>query len=94
MLDWVCLLVLIWTSFLPVRDSSHTPFDSVQGFVHLVIDLLVGGLDECQRFGGQSEVSWRGDVLFFVSLVEIVEIGMRVGSCDENACNEKSDSCE
>ena len=62
----------------------------------MVIDLLVGGLDERQRLGGQSEVSRRGDVLFFVSLVEveIVEIGMRVGSCDENACDEKSDSCE
>ena len=62
----------------------------------MVVDLLVGGLDERQRFGGQSEVSRRGDVLFFVSLVEveIVEIGMRVGSCDENACDEKSDSCE
>ncbi len=62
----------------------------------MVIDLLVGGLDERQRFGGQSEVSRRGDVLFFVSLVEveIVEIGMRVGSCDENACDEKSNSCE
>ena len=60
----------------------------------MVVDLLVGGLDERQCFGGQSEISWRGDVLFFVSLVEIVEIGMRVGSCDENACDEKSDSCE
>ena len=62
----------------------------------MVVDLLVGGLDERQRLGGQSEVSRRGDVLFFVSLVEveIVEIGMRVGSCDENACDEKSDSCE
>ena len=62
----------------------------------MVVDLLVGGLDERQRFSGQSEVSWRGDVLFFVSLVEveIVEIGMRVGSCDEDACDEKSDSCE
>ncbi len=62
----------------------------------MVVDFLVGGLDECQRFGGKSEVSRRGDVLFFESLVEveIVEIGMRVGSCDENACDEKSDSCE
>ncbi len=62
----------------------------------MVVDLLVGGLDECQRFGCQSEVSRRGDVLFLVILVEveIVEIGMRVGSCDENACDEKSDSCE
>ena len=62
----------------------------------MVVDLLVGGLDERQRLGGQSEVSRRGDVLFFVSLVsvEIVEIGMRVGSCDENACDKKCDSCE
>ncbi len=60
----------------------------------MVVDLFVGGLDERQRFGGQSEVSRRCDVWFFVSLVEIVEIGMRVGSCDENACDEKSDSCE
>ena len=62
----------------------------------MVVDLLVGGLDERQRFGGKSEVSRRGDVLFFVSLVEveIVEIGMWIGSCDENACDEKSDSCE
>ena len=62
----------------------------------MVIDLLVGGLDERQRFGGQGEVSRRGEVLFFVGLVEveIVEIGMWVGSCDENACDEKSDSCE
>ena len=62
----------------------------------MVVDFLVGGLDECQRFGGQGEVFRRGDVLFFLSLVEveIVDIGMRVGSCDENACDEKSDSCE
>ena len=60
----------------------------------MFVNVLVGGLDERQRFGGQSEVSWRGDVLLFVSLVEIVEIGMRVGSRDENTCDEKSDSCE
>ena len=74
----------------------HTSFDSVQGFVHLVVKVLVAGLDESQPFGGKSEVSRRGDVLFFVSLVEveIFEIGMRVGSCDENACDEKSDSCK
>ena len=62
----------------------------------MVVDLLVGGLDERQRFGGKSEVSRRGVVLFLASLVEveIVDIGMRVGSCDENACDEKSDSCE
>ena len=62
----------------------------------MFVNVLVGGLDERQRFGGKSEVPRRGDVLFLVSLVEveIVEIGMRVGSCDENACDEKSDSCE
>ena len=62
----------------------------------MVVKVLVAGLDESQPFGGKSEVSRRGDVLFFVILVEveIVEIGMRVGSCDENACDEKSDSCE
>ena len=56
----------------------------------------MGGLDESQLFGGESEVSWRSEVLLFVSLVEveIVEIGMRVGSCDEDACDEKSDGCE
>ena len=57
---------------------------------------FVAGLDGDQPFGGESEVSRRSDVLLFVSLVEveIVEIGMRVGSCDEDACDEKSDSCE
>ena len=58
---------------------------------------LVAGLDGGQSFGGESEVSWRkknGATGSIVSLVEvaIVEIGMRVGSCDEDACNEKSDS--
>ena len=62
----------------------------------MVVDVLVGGLDERQRFGGKREVFRRGDVLFCLSLVEveIVEIGMRVGSCDENACDEKPDSRE
>ncbi len=62
----------------------------------MVVKVLVAGLDEGQRLGGKSEVSRRGDVLFFVSLVEveIVEIEMRVGSCDEDACDEKSDGCE
>ena len=61
----------------------------------MFVNVLVGGLDERQPFGGKSEVR-RGDALFFVSLVEveIVEIGMRVGSCDEDACDEKSDGCE
>ena len=62
----------------------------------MVVKVLVAGLDESKPFGGKSEVSRRGDVLFFVSLVEveIVEIEMRVGSCDEDACDEKSDGCE
>ncbi len=62
----------------------------------MVVKVLVAGLDESQPFGGKSEVPRRGDVLFFVSLVEveIVEIGMWVGPCDEDACDEKSDGCE
>ena len=62
----------------------------------MVVKVLVAGLDESQSFGGESEVSRRSEVLLFVSLVEveIVEIGMRVGSCDEDACDEKSDGCE
>ncbi len=62
----------------------------------MVIKVFVAGLDENQPFGGESEVSWRSEVLLFVSLVEveIVKIGMRVGSCDEDACDEKSDGCE
>ncbi len=57
--------------------------------------VFVAGLDEGQPFGGESEVSWRGKFVLFVGLVEveIVEIGMRVGSCDEDACDKKSDSC-
>ncbi len=60
----------------------------------MVVKVLVAGLDESQPFGGESEVS--SEVLLVVSLVEveIVEIGMRVGSCDEDACDEKSDGCE
>ncbi len=62
----------------------------------MVVKVLVAGLDDSQPFGGESEVSRRSDVLLFVILVEveIVEIGMRVGSCDEDACDEKSDGCE
>ncbi len=62
----------------------------------MVVKVLVAGLDESQPFGGESEVPRRGDVLVFVSLVEveIVEIGMWVGSCDEDARDEKSDGCE
>ncbi len=62
----------------------------------MVVKVLVAGLDESQAFGGESEVSRRSEVLLFVGLVEveIVEIGMRVGSCDEDACDEKSDCRE
>ncbi len=62
----------------------------------MVIKVLVAGLDDSQPFGGESEFSRRREILFFVSFVEveIVEIGMRVGSCDEDACDEKSDGCE
>ena len=61
----------------------------------MLVKVFVAGLDEGQSFGGESEVFWRGEIVLFVSLVEveIVEIGMRVGSCDEDACDEKSDSC-
>ncbi len=60
---------------------------------------LVAGLDEGQSFGCESEVSGLGEVRFIgggVSLVEvvIVEIRMRVGSCNEDARDEKSDSCD
>ncbi len=56
---------------------------------------LVAGLNEGQSFGCKSEVPGRGEVGFIgtgVGLVEvvIVEIWMRVGSCDEDACDEKS----
>ena len=60
---------------------------------------FVAGLDGGQPFGGESEVSCRGEIGVIgssVSLVEvaIVMIGMRVGSCDEDACDEKSDGCD
>ena len=60
---------------------------------------FVAGLDGGQPFGGESEVSWRreiGALGRIVSLIEVamVEIGMRVGSCGEDACNEKSNSCD
>ena len=63
------------------------------------VKCLVAGLNEGQSFGCESEVSGRGKVGFIgagVSLVEavIVEIWMRVGSCNEDACDEKSDSCD
>ncbi len=62
----------------------------------MLVKVLVAGLDEGQCFGSESEVSWRNEIGLIVSLVEveIVEIGMRVGSCDEDACDEKSDSCD
>ena len=59
---------------------------------------FVAGLDGGQPFGGESEVSWRSEIVALgriVSLVEVamVEIGMRVGSCGEDACDEKSNGC-
>ncbi len=62
----------------------------------MVVKVLVAGPDESQPFGSESEVSGRSEVLLFVSLVEVetVEIGMQVGSCDEDACDKKSDGCE
>ena len=60
---------------------------------------FVAGLDGGQPFGGESEVSWQreiGALGRIVSLVEVamVEIGMQVGSCGEDACDEKSNSCD
>ena len=43
--------------FCQFRDPSHALLDFVQGFVHLFVDFLVGGLDKCQCLGGQSEVA-------------------------------------
>ena len=59
----------------------------------MLVEVFVAGLDEGQSFGGQSEVSWRSEIVLSVSVVEvaIVEIGKRVGSSDEDACDEKSD---
>ena len=76
----------------------HIFVDFVQGFVQLLVKGFVAGLDEGQSFGGESEVFCRGEIGAIgsiVSLVEvaIVEIGMRVGSCDEDACDKKSDGC-
>ena len=75
----------------------HIFVDFVQGFVQLLVKGFVAGLDGGQYFSGESEVSWRkeiGATGSMVSLVEvaIVEIGRRVGSCEEDACDEKSDS--
>ena len=60
---------------------------------------FVAGLDGGQPFGGESEVSWRSEIGppgRIVSFVEVamVEIGMRVGSCGEDACDEKSNGCD
>ncbi len=62
----------------------------------MLVKVLVAGLDEGQSFSSESEVSWRGEILLFISLVEveIVEIGMWVGSCEEEACDEKSDGSD
>ncbi len=78
---------------------SHILVDFVQGFVQLLVKGFVAGLDGGQSFGGESEVSWQSEIGAngsLVSLVEvaIVDIGMRVGSCDEDACDEKSDGCD
>ncbi len=56
---------------------------------------FVAGLNEGQSFGCEGEVPGRVEVGFIgsgVCLVEvvIVEIWMRVGSCNEDACDEKS----
>ncbi len=61
----------------------------------MLVKVFVVGLDEGQSFVGESEVSWRSEIVLFFSLVEveIVEIGMRVGSCDEDARDEKSNGC-
>ncbi len=77
----------------------HIFVDFVQGFVQLLVKGFVAGLDGGQFFGGESEVSWRKEIGApgsIVSLVEvaIVEIGMLVGSCDEDVCDEKSNSCD
>ena len=56
---------------------------------------FVAGLNERQCFSGESVISCRvavGCVGAGVGLVVVImEIWMRVGSCDENACSEKSD---
>ncbi len=56
---------------------------------------FVAGLNECQGFSGESVVSGRVEVCCVGTgvglVVVIVEICMRVGSCDENDCSEKPD---
>ncbi len=61
--------------------------------------VFVAGLDGGQPFSGESEISGGrniGALGRIVSLVEVamVEIGMRVGSCGEDACDEKSNGCD
>jgi ATP-dependent protease HslVU (ClpYQ) ATPase subunit len=56
-------------------------------------------LNEGQSFGCESEVTSQGEVGFIGAdvrsvVVEIAEIWVRVGSCNEDACDEKSDSCD
>ena len=73
--------------------------DSGQCFVQVRIKGLVAGLNEGQSFGCESGISGWGEVGFLgvgVSsvVVVIVEIWMRVGSCDEDACDEKPDGCD
>ena len=70
--------------------------DSGQCFVQVGVKGLIAGLNEGQSFGCESGVSGCRKVGFIgagVSLfvVVIVEIWMWVGSCDEDACGEKSD---
>ncbi len=53
----------------------------------------------CNSFGCESEITSRGEVGSIgddIRLVEVelVEIRVRVGSCKENACDKKSDSCD
>ncbi len=65
----------------------------------MVVKGLVVGSNDSQAFGCKSEVSGRGDVCRIdggVCLVEvvIVEICMRVGSCDDDACDKKSNGCK
>ncbi len=65
----------------------------------MCVEGLIAGLNEGQSFGCKREVSGRGEVGSFGSgvslvVVVIVEIWMRVGSCDEDACDEKPDGCD
>ena len=60
---------------------------------------LIASLNEGKSFGCESEVTSRGevgstgdDVRSFEA--ESAEIWVRVGSCNEDAYDEKSDSCD